>query len=54
MAIHREGGGFRHGPIDCLGGATVVASSVYGRSCCTVFSGHGRSDENSHDAVDED
>ena len=54
MAIHRDGGGFRHGPINCFGGATVVASSAYCRSSCTMFAGRGRSDEEGCDTGEED
>lgn len=54
MAIDRDGGSFRHGPINCRGGATVKASSAYIRSGCTMFSGHGRSDEKGYRAVEED
>ena len=53
MAIHRAGGSFRHGPINCRGGATVKASSAYCRSGCTLFSGHGRSDEKGYRAEEE-
>ena len=54
MAIDRDGGGFRRGPENCFGGATVVASSGRCGSSCTMFAGRGRSDEEGYDAGEED
>lgn len=53
MAIDRDGGGFRHRPINCLGGATVVASFAYCRSSCAMFAARGRSDEKGCDTREE-